>query len=387
MFPNLDAYIMLRRTLDPSLPAVLVDVGANVGQTCRRMKEIFPHATVHAFEPVGEMFDALSAAAGGLSDVHAYRLAVGAPGSPGSIDIHVTQDSQFSSALKAGDRGLAYYPDQIRPVRTERVPLVTLDDWTRRQGIDRIDVLKVDVQGLELDVLKGAKRILSTAIAINCEAQIHPEYTGACTLFEIGMFLREMGFILHQFHDIWEHGPERQHSCVDALWLRENQLELLRRTPNLEHAFQEHWQSAMRLALLRCAKADLGPVGIYGAGNHTRVVGPALLHPPTPIACIIDDDPTRAGGRIMSIPIKTPKDAIALGIKAVILSTNSVANEAAMFERGEAFRAAGIPVLKLYGRRPAHIAAMIPPANDDLSRVPARRGATQRPAAAAVATA
>jgi FkbM family methyltransferase len=364
LFPHLDAYTMLRRTLDPSLPAVFLDVGANAGQTARRMKEIFPNATVHSFEPVGEMFDALSTVAHELTDVHAYRLALGS--TSGSIDIHVTEDSQFSSALKAADRGRAYYSNQIRPIRTERVPMVTLDDWARTQGIDRIDVLKVDVQGLELDVLKGARRILSTAVAINCEAQIHPEYTGACTLFEIGIFLREMGFILHQFHDIWEHGPEKQHSCVDALWLREDQLELLRRTPNLEHAFHEHWQSAMRLALLRCAQRNLAPVAIYGAGNHTRVVGPALLHPAAPIACIIDEDSTRAGERIMNIPIKTPKDALAAGIKAVILSTNSVPNETAMFERAKAFCGTGIPVLRLYDGRPAHIAAQVPP-HDDVS--------------------
>lgn len=105
--------------------------------------------------------------------------------------------------------------------------------------------------------------------------------------------------------------------------------------------------SAFRRALTWCAAAGKRRVAIYGAGTHTRTLGPALMDPEPPVVCIVDDDPAQSGSRLWNIPVVPATGAMALGVDAVILSSNSM--EDRLWERAEGFRRAGVPVLRLYG--------------------------------------
>lgn len=108
----------------------------------------------------------------------------------------------------------------------------------------------------------------------------------------------------------------------------------------------DDWTTAMRKGLEQCALDGHARVGIYGAGTHTRGVGAALMDPPVEVACIIDDDPRRAGERMWGFEIITPDKALEAGIDAVVLSANSI--EKLLWERSERFRDAGVSTYRLY---------------------------------------
>lgn len=103
-----------------------------------------------------------------------------------------------------------------------------------------------------------------------------------------------------------------------------------------------------RAALLDCARRRLSPVALYGAGTHTRAIGAALMDPPVEIVAILDDDPTRQGRRLWGYPVAAPAEAARLGVRAVVLSSDSM--ERRLWERAAPLRAAGIEVIRLYTR-------------------------------------
>lgn len=108
------------------------------------------------------------------------------------------------------------------------------------------------------------------------------------------------------------------------------------------------YSQVIQRALEHCATAGQDPVAIYGFGLHTQMAGAALREPPVRVTCIIDDNASNHGRRAWNIPVVSRETALAMGVKAVILSGNSV--EDRLWENAVVFREHGIPVHRLYGK-------------------------------------
>ena len=141
-------YQAFRAAVEPG--AVALDVGANVGAyTLLLGRWVRPGGRVYAFEPAREAFDGLTRHVGlnGLGDdVTCVRAAAAA---------------RTGTALLAVD-GLSGANRLADEAGGERVETVTLDDFCRREGI-RPSFIKIDVEGAELDVLRGARATIAAA--------------------------------------------------------------------------------------------------------------------------------------------------------------------------------------------------------------------------------
>lgn len=340
-----DAYDSITRVLDPQSPIVAIDVGAHHGSMVRRLLEVFPRASVHAFEPAPATCEELRKNCGAMPNVRIYPLAAG--DREGSVTFHETGDNFCSSVLAPSDVGKSIYGDRYRTRRSIEVGMVRLDDWARQQGVAKVDFLKLDAQGFELSVLRGAKELLARGItAINSEAQLVPEYVGASTFSEIELFLRDAGYTLHQVHELVTHGPVMQSSYLDALWLHNDALRALRERPVAVPPTAQ--MLAMRRALEACERDGLRRVAIYGAGQHTRAVGEVLMACRRPaVVAIVDDDRARSGQEVAGLPIVTPESIPGLGLDALVLSSD--AHEPALWQRTAPLRERGLRVVTLYG--------------------------------------
>ncbi|QBR71734.1 hypothetical protein CU048_11110 [Beijerinckiaceae bacterium] len=117
-------------------------------------------------------------------------------GAGGPAVFHVTRFDPASSLFKPNMELVSQFmslPDMYETVSTQEVQTIRLDDV---REIGDCDYLKIDVQGGELDVLKGATRLLDKIIAIHCEVEFAPVYRNQPLFAEIDTFLRSAGFDL-----------------------------------------------------------------------------------------------------------------------------------------------------------------------------------------------
>ena len=139
---------------------VVIDVGANLGtHTVFLAQRAGTAGRVYAFEPQRIVFQLLCAnlALNGLDNVHAFQAAVSRQ--PGTIlvpDVAYAAGGNYGGVALA-ETGVAGADAADATGAGERVPVMTLDAL----GLDRCRVLKVDVEGMELDVIDGARALIA----------------------------------------------------------------------------------------------------------------------------------------------------------------------------------------------------------------------------------
>jgi FkbM family methyltransferase len=138
---------LLQKALFPG--AIVVDAGANIGIYSEFLSRyVGPHGVVHSFEPCPDNFMRLHCATRKLPNVCPRRAIVGERS--GDTMLYV------SDKLNVDHRAYAIQGDARRGVQ---VGMVALDDYFKPG--ERVDLLKLDVQGYELHALQGAKRIIN----------------------------------------------------------------------------------------------------------------------------------------------------------------------------------------------------------------------------------
>lgn len=133
---------------------VIFDVGANAGIYSLAAISANPNAMVHAFEPTPEIADRLRQvkARNGLHDLTIVEAAV----------CDSAGQARLVRCNGGGDNGgMNFISQDAVADDVQVVEAITLDGYCRQQGIDHIDLMKVDVQGLEPDVFRGAHDLLS----------------------------------------------------------------------------------------------------------------------------------------------------------------------------------------------------------------------------------
>lgn len=127
-----------------------LDVGANLGEYARLLAAgLGPEARIDCFEPSAATFARLTAALASLPTCRPHQLALGAV--DGEAVLHTVP----------GHSQLASLHGELGASVDEQVPVARLDTWAAAEGIDHIELLKIDVEGAELDVLRGAGDLLA----------------------------------------------------------------------------------------------------------------------------------------------------------------------------------------------------------------------------------
>jgi FkbM family methyltransferase len=186
-----------RSALDQGLvlsrPLALADVGCRWGipDAWRGRGE---DLRVYAFDADARECERLQALApGGVTYVAA---ALGERDEDATL--HVTEEPGSSSLFAPAADAIARFPELATNSEVDTMPvsLQRLDDWAQTAGVEHIDVMKLDVQGAELAVLRGAERLLDGVRLIEIEVTFNAIYDGQPLFPEVDSYLRGRGFTL-----------------------------------------------------------------------------------------------------------------------------------------------------------------------------------------------
>ena len=181
----------LARLLPRSL--TVVDVGCRWGPD--DIWRQLPGTRVIGFDPDEEECRRLAERADGGASRY-VPVALG--GEAGPAPLHLTREPACSS-LYPPDVGLVETRPAlvvITPAGEVEVELQTLDGWTGREGVDRVDFVKLDTQGSELDILQGAGRTLQAVRVVEAEVEFNPIYQSQPLFADVDRYLRGHGFVL-----------------------------------------------------------------------------------------------------------------------------------------------------------------------------------------------
>lgn len=191
--------------------ASVIDVGANHGQFALFALHRFPHAQLHCFEPQPAAHAVLRRV---LSEMPSTRLIQAALGSKrsGAQVMHVSRLDDSSSLLPITARYTTAFPG-TQEVTCINVPVMRLDDALDANALPRPCLLKLDVQGYELEVLRGGDRVLRNVDEIFAECSFDEMYAGQPLAGELIAYLWAKGFALTGVFDVKR---DRAGRCLQA---------------------------------------------------------------------------------------------------------------------------------------------------------------------------
>jgi FkbM family methyltransferase len=182
---------------------VLIDAGANIGQTSLYLRRFFPRTRILAFEPVAGTFQTLARNVSRYKTIEPFRLALGAQ--PGRIEIPLRNNSELNSLVTGIDNA------RDLSGQKERVEVQTLDQVVREHGLGRICLLKSDTQGYDLEVLRGAEKTLAAGEVdfVYVEVNFDKNDKECSDFFEVTEFLDRFGFRFSGFYEPFHWGPRK----------------------------------------------------------------------------------------------------------------------------------------------------------------------------------
>lgn len=180
----------------------VLDVGARCGEYGIFLRHNGYRGDILSFEPIKENFKELARAAARDSNWHCFNYALGAEDD--TTFINVTKRTHFSSFRQPNSAATSLFGEGPEVQRSEEVEIRQLDgvlDTLPRKLNDRT-YLKLDTQGWDLEVLKGAQRALGHVAALQTEVSVCPLYEEMPTMEDSLSAIRGYGFVPSGFFPV-----------------------------------------------------------------------------------------------------------------------------------------------------------------------------------------
>lgn len=151
----LDFHYLIKDKYEPNEEIVIFDIGANVGQSATKFHAYFPNAKIYCFEPIKSTYELLEKKIDNIPTIESYNLGFG--DKSGQVEIFHREDSEWNSLVpvlneRAKNVGA---PSEI-------VNVETIDNFLLKSKLSKIEILKSDTEGFELNVLSGAVNSLTS---------------------------------------------------------------------------------------------------------------------------------------------------------------------------------------------------------------------------------
>ena len=187
-----------------------VDAGAHDGEWTVMFKKIFPSAHVLMIEALQEKEPVLKSLTQKLADTYYH---IGLLGAVNDHKVTFYINSTVSSILKE---------HQPNTFSEQHRKLETIDTVIEKNEFHHVDFIKLDVQGYEIEILKGGAKILDSAKFILCEVSLIDINQGCPLLADVIAFLKEKGFIAYDICSFIRRPLDKALWQTDILFIRQD---------------------------------------------------------------------------------------------------------------------------------------------------------------------
>ncbi|NND34259.1 MAG: FkbM family methyltransferase [Saprospiraceae bacterium] len=182
---------------------IIFDIGANRGQTFDKFRAYFPDAIIHAFEPNPKTFIDLKERAIRDKKLRPWQLALGDYDGEAILNLN---SSDVTDSILSNSEFISEYAsaELCKPISSQNVSIKRMDTFCSEQGIRQIDLLKIDTQGYERFVFRGAGTLLNPVRirSIIVEVLFVDLYENQTWCGEVLEILRAKGYRLFGFTNI-----------------------------------------------------------------------------------------------------------------------------------------------------------------------------------------
>ena len=197
----------------------VIDVGANTGQTAEELRAFGFAGNIISYEPIRECHEELVAKS--ASDPNwtiAARCALG--DKDGTIELHVSEGSSLSS-VSTPTQALEQAIPKVRASSQEKVSIHRLDGLVKNElkALGKV-FLKIDAQGHDMAVLRGAEGILGKLAGVKIEMSLLPLYEGETLYLDILNYLHEKGFHPYLLVDVGYSKKLVRQLQIDGVFMR-----------------------------------------------------------------------------------------------------------------------------------------------------------------------
>ena len=187
-------------------PRTILDIGGYKGDWARTAHEIWPDAEITIFEANEEREPALKAAATAIGGTYH----IGLLGAEDGVEVPFT----------VLDSGSSVFEPRNSFARTQTTKTLKTVD-TLMAALPRVDFMKLDTQGYELEILRGASRLMPTAQAILLEVAFLEINKGGPLLHDVTAFMKERGFVAYDVVEIHPRLKDRATGRIDLMFVPE----------------------------------------------------------------------------------------------------------------------------------------------------------------------
>jgi len=187
---------------------VILEIGCNDGRDTLQFLQVFEQPCVYCFEPDPRAAKRFQDAVGDRDEVQLFELALGHKQGQTAFHMSSGKESEewpegwdFSGSIRKPAKHLEVHP-WCRFDRVISVEITTLDKWCAEQGVEKIDFIWMDVQGAEIDVIRGGSAALAKTRFLYTEYSDLELYAGQANLIDLLKALNGFQVITRYPHDI-----------------------------------------------------------------------------------------------------------------------------------------------------------------------------------------
>jgi FkbM family methyltransferase len=196
------------------IPATVFDIGAAFGDWSAEVATVFPSAHYELVEAVAEYQPIIEHETRSIK--HRHTTIAAATEQLGTVAIHVHQDF-VGSSLKTEFEDFNQKNSTLR-----KVPAVTIDSLTHKHNLKAPYFIKIDIQGAEIDALKGAQETLKKACGVLLEVSLIQAFKNGPILHDVITFMKSAGFVAYDLCNASYRPKDKALAQIDMMFVPES---------------------------------------------------------------------------------------------------------------------------------------------------------------------